>query len=731
MILRRNLWIWPIIAVVVLSILGFAVRGTIERTMKHNLRSQLETLLNVEVAMLQTWFKVQESNAGTAAADRQTRETIYQLLDLEGDSAPGQETPQIAGLQRELEKELAPLMTAHDYVGYFVADKSKKIVAATQAMLIGQQEIPEYNEFLNRALTGETIITPPFPSVVTLKDAQGQLRTGVPTMYVIVPVRDVGFQVIGALALQIRPGQEFTRILQLGEFGSSGETYAFNHDGLMISNSRFDHEMILSGLLPDRPESRSLLSVLVRDPQGNIPAGYRPTVRRSELPLTRMAQAAISGENGCDIEGYRDYRGVQVVGAWKWLPNRMLGVASEIDSAEAYRPLLILKWTFWTLYGLLILSSIAIFIFTLVVSRLQHEARKATIEAQQLGQYTLEHKLGSGAMGVVYQGRHSMLRRPTAIKMLDVDKVNDASIQRFEREVQITCQLNHPNTIAIYDYGRTPDGVFYYAMEFLDGINLQTLVDQFGPQPEHRVIHLLGQVCGSLYEAHTQELVHRDIKPANIMINRRGAEPDVVKVLDFGLVKAADTVHTAAESTGNGLTGTPLYMSPEAIESPLSVDARSDLYAVGAVGYFLLTGHPVFEARGIVELCQRHVDEVPMPPSQRLGQPISPELEHVIMSCLEKSRSRRPQTARDLAIRLQNCPSAKNWTFDEAEAWWGRFERGQIAMSGALSGSSILGKSALGKSALGRSAWGKKSPASKTTAGDMERTFVDGRGHDG
>jgi serine/threonine protein kinase len=409
----------------------------------------------------------------------------------------------------------------------------------------------------------------------------------------------------------------------------------------------------------------------------------------------------------------------------------MLGVASEIDYAEAYRPLLILKWTFWTLYGLLILSSVAIFIFTLVVSRLQHEARKATIEAQQLGQYTLEQKLGSGAMGVVYQGRHSMLRRPTAIKMLDVDKVNDASIQRFEREVQITCQLNHPNTIAIYDYGRTPDGVFYYAMEFLDGINLQTLVDQFGPQPEHRVIHLLVQVCGSLYEAHTQELVHRDVKPANIMINRRGSEPDVVKVLDFGLVKAADALHAASESTGSGLTGTPLYMSPEAIESPLSVDARSDLYAVGAVGYFLLTGHPVFEARGIVELCQRHVDEVPVPPSQRLGRPISPELEHVIMSCLEKSRSRRPQTARDLAIRLQNCPSAKNWTFDEAEAWWGRFERGQISMSGSSAGNSILGKSALGKSALGKSTWGKKSPASKATAGDMERTFVDGHGHNG
>ena len=199
-------------------------------------------------------------------------------------------------------------------------------------------------------------------------------------------------------------------------------------------------------------------------------------------------------------------------------------------------------------------------------------------------------------MGVVYKGHHAMLRRPTAIKMLDVDKVNEGSIERFEREVQITSQLNHPNTVAIYDYGRTPEGVFYYAMEYLDGIDLQTLVERYGPQPVPRVIHILLQVCGSLYEAHSLGLVHRDIKPANIMLNRRGGEPDVVKVLDFGLVKAVDDQKQAGLTQQASLTGTPLYMSPEAIQLPNSVDARSDLYAVGAVGYFLLTGHPVFEA---------------------------------------------------------------------------------------------------------------------------------------
>jgi serine/threonine protein kinase len=282
-------------------------------------------------------------------------------------------------------------------------------------------------------------------------------------------------------------------------------------------------------------------------------------------------------------------------------------------------------------------------------------------------------------MGVVYKGQHAMLRRPTAIKMLDVDKVNEGTLQRFEREVQITSQLNNPHTVAIYDYGRTPEGVFYYAMEYLDGIDLQSLVDRYGPQPVPRVIHILQQVCSSLYEAHSLGLVHRDIKPANIMLNRRGGEPDVVKVLDFGLVKAIDDRRQAGLTHEAALTGTPLYMSPEAIEFPNSVDARSDIYAVGAVGYFLLTGQSVFEAASVVELCQMHLDKTPVPPSERAGVTVPPELESALLACLEKSRAKRPQTARDLAALISRCAEAGAWSIEDSDAWWGRHERGVSA----------------------------------------------------
>ncbi len=696
--LKKQLWIWPIIAVVLLSTIGYGVSSAIRNTIRGNLSSSLQTLLDVETAMLETWFKVQESTAESAANGLRVRQTAYELL---GETSVDQTTANDAQttqrtteeLRRTLLHELSPMMSSHQYIGYFLADKNHHIVSSSSAELIGREDIPELESLLAHTLDGNTAVCPPFLSVDAIKDLTGRVRTGVPNMFVAAPIRDERFQVVGVLAFQFRPELKFTEIMQLGRLGKTGETYAFDRTGQMISNSRFDEELIMTGLLPDRPDSRSLLNIDVRDPGVDLTSGERPSTRRKEQPLTEMVTKAISGNDGISMEPYRDYRGVNVVGAWKWLEKYDMGIATEVDYTEAFRTLTIIQWMFTGLYTLLGVSSVVIFIFTLIVARLERDARRAAVEAKQLGQYELEDKLGSGGMGVVYKAHHAMLRRPTAVKMLDVDKVNEATTARFEREVQITCQLNHPNTIAIYDYGRTPEGVFYYAMEYLDGIDLQHLVEKYGPQSEARTIRILLQVCGSLYEAHSRGLVHRDIKPSNIMLNRRGSEPDVVKVLDFGLVKAADDNKEAAMTSATSLTGTPLYMSPEAIQSPLAVDNRSDIYAVGAVGYFLLTGQPVFTASNIVELCRLHVDAAPTPPSQRSGRTISAELEDVILACLEKNRAKRPQTARDLAQMLVRCPDARNWNADDADAWWSRHERGLPAnqVNAVSTGTSLVG----------------------------------------
>ncbi|WP_342190330.1 serine/threonine-protein kinase [Stieleria varia] len=702
----KRYWLWPVIAIVLLSSIAYAVHRSIATTMQQSLQSELQTLLDVEVAMLETWLESQERNTESAANESEIRALTAELVDsidlaerglmnhsgatiasatpaIGAENAGDSKSQTASGPDRlfeirtQLARRLGPAMSTQDYIGFAVIDRKHRVLASNESTLIGTELPVSITDALTIASDGDSTITRPYLSAAPLQDNDGVIRTGVPTMLALAPIRNEQFQTIATLAFRIRPGRDFTRILQLGRIGQSGETYAFDKEGVMLSNSRFDDDLVLLGLLPDQESVRSLLKLLVRDPGGDITQGHRPSQRRSELPLTLMAATAASGSSGVNVSGYRDYRGVSVVGAWTWLSKYNFGVTTETDFAEAYRPLVILQRTFWALIALLILTSIAILVFSIMVGRLHRKAQEAAIEAKQLGQYRLEEKIGEGAMGVVYKGQHAMLRRPTAIKLLNVSKVSDRSIARFEREVQITSRLTHPNTVAIYDYGRTPEGVFYYAMEYLEGIELQELVDEHGPQSPGRVIHVLRQICGSLFEAHTSGLVHRDIKPANIMLNRRGGESDVVKVLDFGLVKAIEE----SDGEDGGFAGTPLYVSPEGIQMPSSVDAQSDLYAVGAVGYFMLTGRPVFDAESFGELCQKHIAEMPTPPSQIDGIDVPEDLESLLLACLEKSRGRRPQSARELAIALSHCRDANAWGIEQADLWWTRQERGLVPSS--------------------------------------------------
>jgi len=296
--------------------------------------------------------------------------------------------------------------------------------------------------------------------------------------------------------------------------------------------------------------------------------------------------------------------------------------------------------------------------------------RRQVEEARRFGQYVLEEVIGQGGMGRVYRARHALLRRDTAIKLLLPEQVGEAALVRFEREVQATARLTHPSTVAVYDYGRTPEGVFYYAMEHLDGGDLDDLVAYAGAIPAGRVVFILEQVCGALQEAHAAGLVHRDVKPANMIVCERGGDGDVAKVLDFGLVKGIDTKDEAAPTGGAVLTGTPLYMAPESITAPDGVDGRSDLYAVGAVAYFLLTSGPPFRAATVAEVCAHHVHTVPERPSVRLGRPLPAGLEAVVLRCLAKSPADRFADAATLGRALHGCIEGQRWGQDEARAWW-------------------------------------------------------------
>ncbi len=298
---------------------------------------------------------------------------------------------------------------------------------------------------------------------------------------------------------------------------------------------------------------------------------------------------------------------------------------------------------------------------------------RAIEEERKLGPYTLEGKIGEGGMGEVYRAQHALLRRPTAVKLIRAERVDPETLRRFEREVRTTSRLTHPNTVTVYDYGRTPDGIFYYAMELLEGATLRQIVELTGPLAPGRVAHILAMVASALAEAHAIDLIHRDVKPSNIILTTQGGVPDVAKVVDFGLVKELSPDPEHPELSEHAvLAGTPLYMAPELTKNPSRPGPASDLYALGAVGYFLLTGDHLFGGGSVFEILLRHVQKSAPSPSAARGEELPPELEALVLALLAKDPAERPQDAAQVAAELQAMPCAAGWTEQDAAMWWER-----------------------------------------------------------
>jgi serine/threonine-protein kinase len=352
-----------------------------------------------------------------------------------------------------------------------------------------------------------------------------------------------------------------------------------------------------------------------------------------------------------------------IVGSLAFLPVILMIVGSQLDEATSASVLSALPETIISMA-----MAVAIAVFG---SHKIRELHQKAHEAQRLGQYRLKQTLGFGGMGTVYLAEHVLLRRPCAIKVIRPDQAGDPqTLLRFEREVQATATLTHWNTIEVFDYGHAEDGTFYYVMEYLPGMNLDDLVERHGPLPPERVVHLLRQVCQALREAHGIGLIHRDIKPSNIIACERGKVYDVAKLLDFGLVKNFGTTSDSVKLTREGaFAGSPAFMSPEQAAGHHELDARSDIYNVGAVAYFLMTGKLPFDRLSTLQMLHAHAYE-PLVPSPEFKEGVPADLQGVILRCLEKDPDRRYQDAATLEKAFAACESASPWTPERAEEWW-------------------------------------------------------------
>jgi len=655
-------WVVPLVAAVLVAGVGWLANRAMEQTLRHLVREQVQTVLDADVAALRQWFEVERDTVEEQANRPEVREAVRELVTR--DHGPDARAALLADpAAARLRRLVEPIVRYRKYLGFALVDPNGVALAAGRDEAVGRGLVLDPALLTPVFVRREVLVTPPFAAAGMAEGSPA--RQGATAIIAAAGVTDDAGRVLGSLGFAISVAR-FTDILRIARSGDTGETYAFDAKCRMLSDSRFNDQLREVGLLPRDPAATAAMSIDIRDPGGNLLRGYKPAVPRAEQPLTLMAAAAVTGRSGVDVDGYRDYRGVPVVGAWTWLSDKQIGVTTEVDVSEAFAAAAVVRQAFWGLFGLLVLAAGAMFVSSSTVRRLRREVA----EAQQLGQYRLEEKVGEGGIGTVYRARHGLLRRPTAIKVLHDSEESPETIRRFEREVQVTSQLTHPNTIAVYDFGHTPAGVFYYAMEYLQGATIGRCVELAGAQPAGRVIHILMQACGSLAEAHAAGMIHRDVKPANLMLCERGGLFDFVKVLDFGLVRPVEQAEELALTNVKSLTGTPLYLSPDLIQAPDSVDARSDVYQLGAVAYYLLTGTHVFRGVNIYEVCAQHLHTEPEPPAARLARPVPSDLSGVILRCLAKDRARRPASAETLLAAFAACADAGTWTQAHARAWW-------------------------------------------------------------
>jgi serine/threonine-protein kinase len=590
--------------------LGWWTYRAVEDSLQEIRAVTMRSLLDAQVNALRLWVKEETGDAERVAREPAARQAIRDLLAAA--QRPGAAPPDYcSGEARErLEDVLRPLLRDIGDSTFNVVLPSGRLVAT---------RFPEYcglavtaDRFLPQlaaVFRGESRFIRPFRDAERVA-APPQLREGPAFGWVATPVRDDAGRVVAALNIAEPADGTWSAILAAARPGDTGDVFAFDERGERLSQSRFGGapRFAMPGLLP-------------------------------------VARDAAQGES---MSPYQNARGAQVIGAWRWLPDLGLGVAIEIEAAEAYAPLQYLRIAFGVVFGALVVAAAAALASWLSVLRLRGELGGQ----RKIGAYRLEKPIGEGGMANVYLARHDLLKRPCAVKLLKPARASDEMIARFEREVQMASALAHPNIVEVYDYGRSSEGLFYYAMEYLEGINLGELVAKEGAVPVARALPILRQVCAGLAVAHRAGLVHRDIKPENIMVCRRGGAEDVVKILDFGLAKNTTAEHSRDLTRGLRILGTPLYMAPERLRDPADVDARADIYAFGAVAYFMLAGRRMFDSTDDLGLTSKVLNEEPPLLSTVATQPIPHELDLMVQACLEKKREDRPQRIADVAEAL-------------------------------------------------------------------------------
>ena len=656
--LRLRLALAVLASAAALIAIGNWTYQAVEKSLQDMRSNTLKSVLDTQANTLQIWVDDRNLALRRLARDRQVRAQVRALAAIATQPGVLPEQYCAAPARRPLVEQLDDALAGSGAVAFNLVDRSARIIASKHRPYCGlKMNRAAFERGLGPALRGGTAFMRPYGDAERLERVPPDPPLIRPLVWFHAPVLDDAGQVAAVLGVGHYGHEQFSAILAAARAGETLEIFAFDGQGTMLSESRFIGELVARGALP--PGASAALALPLR------PAGA------PEGRLTRLVEAARAGVAGGSHDGqvlapYPGYLGRELVGAWRWLPAYDMGLAVELAATEAYAPLEVLRSAFGVVFGALTIAVAAALAAWFSAAKLRSEAG----QQRRLGPYLLGARIGEGGVGNVYLAKHDLLKRPTAIKLLKPARATDEMVARFEREAQLASQLSHPNMVEIFDYGRAADGTLFYAMEYLEGDTIGELVLRAGAIPVPRAVHLLRQVCAGLAEAHGKGLVHRDISATNIMVCRYGGEYDFVKILDFGLVKKFAGAHSQTITRSLRILGTPLYMAPERLRDPADVDARADIYALGAVAFFVLAGRRMFETLDELALTSKVLNETPPRLSQAAKQPIPPALDRIIAACLEKRREDRPGRIGELHEVFDTLAQELRWSQRDAEAAW-------------------------------------------------------------
>lgn len=585
----------------ILATLMVALYAGAMTSLRESRQASYRALLDAQVARLQQWIDERRADVEQLATDPYILQLAGRLAATGENACVGQDADLV-----KLKEVVASRFGRHAPSYVHLLDKDGRVLLSTIAHRCGTR-LPEgvRARLMQARERGSAFIRP----------LEGTEGGGMPLVWYEALVKDASGNPVAYVGYGVAALEAFGFLADQGRFGASGETYVIDQQGNPISALRW-------------PSMRTA-----------VPADS-PWI--GQVAAAQKEAASPEALAGALMDPYPGYARRTVVGVWRWLPRRGIGLVLEVDAAEAFGPVRYLRWIAWQA-GVLALLAFAAGLF---LRRSEENA------GHHIGPYRILGPLGEGAVSNVYLSEHVLMRRRVALKVLKPRAASDEWLARFRREARLAGRLHHPNFVRLFDYGHSTNGGFYYAMEYLAGCNLAELVEREGIQPAERVIHLLKQACAALEEAHGMGILHRDIKPQNLMVCTVAGQPDVLKVLDFGLIKQVDGGDDSRDLTvGLRILGTPAYMAPERITDPLSTDPRADLYALGAVGFYLLTGRKPFESGSDLQLTHRILHET-APRASAFNPEVPPALDELLARCMAKDPIQRPASARMLHDQL-------------------------------------------------------------------------------